>query len=97
VTKTGRCLVADYDWLHCGFGAEVAARVSKECFGNLKAPVERLGFAFAPCPSTRPLENAYYPDATTVIRSVEKMLDLPATDIADQEFFSYERKFRGPY
>jgi pyruvate/2-oxoglutarate/acetoin dehydrogenase E1 component len=97
VTKTGRCLVADYDWLHCGFGAEVAARVSKECFGTLKAPVERLGFAFAPCPSTRPLENAYYPDATAVIRSVEKMLDLPATDIADEQFFSYERKFRGPY
>jgi len=97
VTKTGRCLVADYDWLHCGFGAEVAARVSKECFENLKMPVERLGFAFAPCPSARPLENAYYPDATAIIRSVEKMLDLPPTDIADEEFFSYERKFRGPY
>jgi acetoin:2,6-dichlorophenolindophenol oxidoreductase subunit beta len=97
VARTGRCIVADYDWLHCGFGAEVAARVSKECFRGLKAPVERLGFAFAPCPSTRPLENSYYPDAVTILRSVEKMLDLAPAAVADQEFFSYERKFRGPY
>ncbi|MHC1729357.1 MAG: alpha-ketoacid dehydrogenase subunit beta [Syntrophobacteraceae bacterium] len=97
VNKTGRCLVADYDWLHCGFGAEVAARISKECFGLLKGPVDRLGFAFAPCPSTRPLENCYYPDAVTIIRKVEQMLGLPPTDVSDQEFFSYERKFRGPY
>jgi acetoin:2,6-dichlorophenolindophenol oxidoreductase subunit beta len=97
VAKTGRCLVADYDWLHCGFGAEVAARISKECFGTLKSPVERIGFAFAPCPSSRPLENCYYPDAVTIIRTAEQMLGLPSADISDQEFFSYERKFKGPY
>jgi acetoin:2,6-dichlorophenolindophenol oxidoreductase subunit beta len=97
VAKTGRCLVADYDWLHCGFGAEVAARISKECFGSLKCPVERIGFAFAPCPSSRPLENCYYPDAVTIIRTAEQMLGLLPADISDQEFFSYERKFKGPY
>jgi pyruvate dehydrogenase E1 component beta subunit len=97
VQKTGRCLVADYDWLHCGFSAEVAARVSKECFGHLKSPVERLGFAFAPCPSARSLENSYYPDSVTIIRKVEAMLDLSHADISDQEFFSYEKKFKGPY
>jgi len=97
VLKTGRCLIADYDWLHCGFSAEVAARVSKACFGQLKSPVERIGFAFAPCPSARPLENRYYPDSVTIIRKVEEMLGLPKADILDQEFYSYEKKFKGPY
>nr|WP_321397859.1 transketolase C-terminal domain-containing protein [uncultured Desulfobacter sp.] len=97
VKKTGRCLVADYDWVHCGFSAEVAARVSKECFGYLKIPVERIGFAFAPCPSTRPLEDSYYPDSVMIIRKIEEMLDLPNADLSDLEFFSYEKKFKGPY
>lgn len=97
VLKTRRCLVADYDWLHCGFSAEVAALVSKSCFGHLKSPVERIGFAFAPCPSARPLENEYYPDSVTIIRKIEEMFGLPNADISDQEFYSYEKKFKGPY
>jgi pyruvate dehydrogenase E1 component beta subunit len=97
VNKTGRCIIADYDWVHCGYGAEVAARVSKACFGRLKAPVERLGFAFAPCPSTRPLENGFYPDAITIIRTVEQMLGLEKTEVNSGKFYSYENKFKGPY
>ncbi|MBI4026938.1 MAG: alpha-ketoacid dehydrogenase subunit beta [Verrucomicrobia bacterium] len=97
VRKTGHCLVADYDWVYCGFGAEVAARVSHDCFGNLKKPVERIGFAHAPCPTTRPLENLFYPSAITIIRTVEKMLGLDETDLSGEEFFSYEKKFKGPF
>src|SRR5205823_2865230 len=63
VRKTGRCIVADYDWAFCGFSAEIAAQVSHACFGHLKNPVERLGFAHVPCPTTRPLENLFYPSA----------------------------------
>jgi pyruvate/2-oxoglutarate/acetoin dehydrogenase E1 component len=43
------------------------------------------------------LENSNYPDSVTIIRKVEAMLDLPHADISDQEFFSYEKKFKGPY
>lgn len=95
--KTGRVVVADYDWLHCGFSAEVAARVYEACMGELKAPIARLGLAEAHCPCTRPLETAYYPSAVDIIRAVEKQLDLPETDLAGEEFFSYEKKFKGPF
>ncbi|MGN7611097.1 alpha-ketoacid dehydrogenase subunit beta [Magnetococcales bacterium HHB-1] len=97
VDKTGRCLVADNDWLHCGFSAEVAARVSEKCFKTLKAPVKRIGFAETPCPCTRPLENEFYHGATEIIRAIEKELDLPQADISAYDFYSYENKFKGPF
>ena len=97
VEKTGHCIVADYDWLHCGFSAEVAARVSKVCFKSLKSPVERIGFAFTPCPTARHLENRFYPNAIDIIRIVEKKLKLPAVDVSSEEFHSYEKKFKGPF
>lgn len=97
VNKTGHCIVADNDWVHCGFSAEVAARVSEKCFGHLKSPVSRLGFAAAPCPCTRPLENPFYAGATDIIRTVEAKLGLSETDLSNENFFSYERKFKGPF
>ena len=89
--------MADYDWTFCGFGAEVAAQVSEACFGDLKSPVKRLGFAHTPCPTTRPLENLFYPSAITIIRTVEKMLGLDETDLSGESFYSWENRFKGPF
>lgn len=97
VQKTKQCIVADYDWAFCGFSAELAALISHRCFGYLKKPVERLGFAHVPCPTTRPLENLYYPSAVQIIRTAEKMLDLSPTDLSGESFYSYENKFKGPF
>ena len=97
VRKTGRCLIVDYDWVFCGFSAEVAARVSRECFGALRQPVERLGMAHVPCPTTRPLENRFYPSAVEIIRAAERLLDRDPADLAGETFYSYERNFRGPF
>lgn len=97
VNKTGHCIVADYDWTFCGFGAEVAAVIGRRCFGRLKRPVERLGFAAVPCPTTRPLENLFYPSAPTFIRVVERLLGLAETDLSRESFYSYEQRFKGPF
>jgi len=95
VRKTGRCIIADYDWVFCGFGAELAARISHQCFGLLKHPVERLGFAHVPCPTTRPLENLFYPSAISIIRTAERLLGLSETDLSGESFYSYEQRFKG--
>lgn len=97
VRKTGRCIVADNDWVDCGFGAEVAARVSEKCFGLLKSPVKRLGFAPTPCPTVRALENEFYPNAESIVRAVEEQLKLSLTDLSGEDLYSYERRFKGPF
>lgn len=97
VRKTRRCLVADYDWVFCGFGAELAALISQRCFRDLEQPVERLGFAPVPCPTTRPLENLFYPSAVTIIRTAERMLGLRETDLGEESFYSHEQRFKGPF
>ena len=97
VVKTGHCLVVDYDWVNCGFSSEVAARVSEKCFGKLKTPVRRLGFAHSPCPSVRKLEDKFYPNAKDIIRTIEKDLDLPELDLSQEEFYTYENLFKGPF
>ncbi len=97
VRKTGHCIVADNDWVDCGFGAEVAARVSEKCFGQLRSPVKRIGFASTPCPTVRCLENEFYPNAVNIIRTVEERLGLNPIDLSKDDFYSHERRFKGPF
>lgn len=97
VRKTKHLIVADYDWLNCGFSAEVAARVSEHAFSDLKSPVTRLGFAETPCPTTRPLEDAFYANAIDIIKTVEKKLKLKKTNLTGETFYTYENKFKGPF
>ncbi len=97
VNRTRHCVVADYDWVFCGFAAELAAQIGQHCFGALKQPVERLGFAPVPCPTTRPLENLFYPSAVSIIHSVERLLGLRPIDLTQESFYSYEQRFKGPF
>lgn len=97
VMKTGYCVVADYDWLPCGLSAEIAAEIGQKCFFPLIKPVERLGFAFSPCPCTRPLENQFYPNAVDIVRKVEQLLHLSPVDLSKEEIYSYEKRFKGPF
>jgi len=97
VKKTRHCVVADYDWTFCGFSAELAALISARCFGELARPVERLGFAQVPCPTTRPLENLFYPNALSIIRTAERLLDLEPVDVSGESFYSHEQRFKGPF
>jgi len=97
VMKTGHCVVADNDWVYCGFSAEVAAIVGEKCFGSLKSPVARIGFAQTPCPTVRHLEQEFYPNAVNIVRAIEAKLDLEQADLSGEDFYSYENKFKGPF
>lgn len=97
VRKTRRCVVADNDWSFCGFSAEVAALLSERCFGELAAPVARVGWAPVPCPTTRVLEDHYYPNAHRLIRAVERQLGIEPMDVSGLDFYTYENRFKGPF
>lgn len=97
VQRTRHCIVADNDWIPCGFGAEVAARIAEHCPERLLSPVQRVGWAHTPCPTVRCLENEFYPNAVTIVRAAEGMLGLDPIDLSGEDFYSHERRFKGPF
>jgi pyruvate dehydrogenase E1 component beta subunit len=97
VNKTHNCIVADNDWTFCGFSSEVAALVSDNCFPSLENPVKRVGFKHTPCPTARHLENEFYPNSIEIIQCVQELLDLGSIDLLDEEFYSNENRFKGPF
>jgi pyruvate dehydrogenase E1 component beta subunit len=75
VRKTGRAVVVHEAVREYGIGAEIAAEISERLFGALKAPVKRLGGAFAPVPFSQPLEAAYAPSKTNIAAAIKDMID----------------------
>ncbi len=76
VAKTGRLIVADGAWRTCGVAAEIAARVAEQAWDSLKAPIRRVTLPDAPAPTSRTLEQAYYPTADDVAAAVRRILDI---------------------
>ncbi|MBM4265364.1 MAG: dehydrogenase [Deltaproteobacteria bacterium] len=73
VGKT-RCLVIAHSaTTFSGFGAEIAALVSERCFGELKAPVSRVGAAFTPVPRAHSLVAAHSPGAPQIAAAVRQV------------------------
>ena len=97
VLKTKKCIIADNDWIHCGFSAELATQIYEWCMGELKAPIKRIGFAPTPCPTVRHLENEFYPNAINIIKEVESLMGIDEIDLSGEEFYNHENKFKGPF
>ncbi len=75
VQKTGKLLIAHEAPKTCGFGAEIAARMSEEAFGFLDAPIRRLCGFESVVPYSKVLENEVLPqlgDLELAIRHLVK-------------------------
>ncbi|MDB5583893.1 MAG: hypothetical protein JWR80_9069 [Bradyrhizobium sp.] len=64
--KTGRVLIVHEAVLQHGVGAEIAAVINEELFGQLRKPVRRMGGAFSPVPYSKILEDAFAPTAAGI-------------------------------
>ncbi|HXU97726.1 MAG TPA: alpha-ketoacid dehydrogenase subunit beta [Jiangellaceae bacterium] len=73
VHKTGRCVVVHEAQRTLGVGAEIAARVTEECFYSLEAPVLRVTGYDTPYPPAR-VEEEYLPDLDRVLDGVDRVL-----------------------
>ncbi len=71
VRRTGRCVVVHEAPGNLGLGAEIAARVTEECFYSLEAPVLRVTGFDTPYPPAR-LEDAFLPDLDRVLDAVDR-------------------------
>jgi pyruvate dehydrogenase E1 component beta subunit len=74
VRKTGRVVVVHEASRMCGVGAEVAATVAEQAFASLKAPVARITGPDVPPPSSYMLEQAFMPQAETIVAKVQEIV-----------------------
>ena len=75
VARTNRALCVEEGWPSYGVTAEIAARISKACFDDLDAPVERVGMAEVPLPYAKNLELAAMPGAERIAAAARSVLN----------------------
>ncbi|MFE9651691.1 alpha-ketoacid dehydrogenase subunit beta [Micromonospora sp. NPDC006431] len=71
VKRTGRCVVVHEAPGNLGLGAEIAARITEECFYSLESPVLRVTGFDTPYPAAR-VEEEYLPDLDRVLDAVDR-------------------------
>jgi 2-oxoisovalerate dehydrogenase E1 component len=69
--RTNRVIIAHEDQLTCGFGAEIAARISDELFEYLDAPVKRVAALDCPVAYAPVLEEVILPGSADVLKAIK--------------------------
>ncbi|HEY3603205.1 MAG TPA: alpha-ketoacid dehydrogenase subunit beta [Sporichthyaceae bacterium] len=72
VSNTRRAVIVHEATQFCGPGAEIAAQLNEQLFGDLLAPVHRLGAAYTPTPFSPALSG--YPTVEDIVASVRDLV-----------------------
>jgi 2-oxoisovalerate dehydrogenase E1 component len=73
VAKTSRVLVVHEDILTGGFGGEIASWIGEHCFGDLDAPVTRVGAKDCHVAYEPTLENAILPQSADIAAALRDL------------------------
>lgn len=74
VRKTRRLLIVDHAWVGSGLSGEILAQVVETLDGEHGVRYRRMGFASTPCPTTRVLEDAFYPNPVTIASAAHDLV-----------------------
>ena len=94
--RTRHLLVVDAGWTMCGAGAEILARTAEHFQAAGAVRVARIGFAPVTCPTSRPLEQLYYPNPERIAAAAHALVrggpaSWPAAPASEAD------TFRGPF
>ncbi len=75
VKKTNKVVVIHEDTLTAGFGAEIASRVSENCFQHLDGPVKRIAAKDSHIPYSPIFENVVLPNREEIYKGIKELLE----------------------
>lgn len=99
VEKTKHLLVVDNAWLTCGASSEILTQVLEHYQAHKKPlpTLNRMGFAFTTCPTTKPLENVFYPNSKTIAQKVYEILNGKSDWSPETNHATEIDAFKGPF
>jgi len=75
IKKTGKAIVIHEDTITAGFGAEISARITDNCFEYLDGPVKRIAGKDAFVPYHPNLENEILPNRDKIYDALKELLN----------------------
>jgi 2-oxoisovalerate dehydrogenase E1 component len=75
VKKTNKAVIIHEDTLTGGFGAEIAARITENCFEYLDGPVKRIAAKDSHIPYSPLLEDAILPNRARIYHGIKELLE----------------------
>lgn len=98
VRKTGKLLVVDCGWMTCGAGSEIVARLLERLQDERAIRFRRLGFAPVVCPTTKPLEDLFYPNACKIASAAYALVHNKREPwVPDEDGSPAFVEFKGPF
>ena len=73
IKKTGKVIVAHEDCMFMGFGAEIVAQISEQCYEYLDGPVKRIGAKDSPIPYSPILEKEILPQIKDIVAMIKDL------------------------
>jgi pyruvate/2-oxoglutarate/acetoin dehydrogenase E1 component len=99
VERTGRLLVVDTGWLSCGASSEILSETFERIGERRHFVAKRLGYLPTPCPTTKILENLYYPSPQSIAQATYRLVrgeNAPAWQPGKVDSAEVA-EFRGPF
>ena len=75
VARTGTLVTLEEGTRTAGIGAEIAARVQAEAWGDLRGPIRRIAAVEGAIPAAGPLEASVLPNANAVVDTVKAIVN----------------------
>jgi len=100
LARTRRLVVADTSWVPFGVAAEVCRIVAESDPTLLSAPVVTLGMQPSPCPTSKALEDLFYPDLAELTAAIAGLVrgDAHAVPLpSHQSMTDFYKSFKGPF
>lgn len=101
IEKTHKLMILDNGWSHYGVAAEISRLIIEQNPQILNKPMISLSMKFTPCPTSKGLEDYFYPNIRNIFESVLHLVGIK--NLAQSQYPNFQsttesiKSFKGPF